>query len=294
MLTNRGSQIVAAAAVAALCSGAAASGCGGGDDEKAASTPTKTTTNTTSEGRFVPSNFGAPATGANKWLPLEPGTQTVRLGRVSRGSRRLTHRVVTTVTDVSKEIDGVRTVAVLDQDIDAGQTAEQALDFLAEDEQGNVWYVGSYTEAYEGGQFVNVADAWLAGVKGGSAGILMQADPRTGTPPYVQAKIPGDEVNVAEVAKTGQSNCVPFKCYKNVLVVEEGGEYKYFAPGVGHIRTEPREEGGEQEVEELINFTQLSPRALAELSAETLKLDRHAREAKKDVFGSSPPAKRTL
>ena len=289
MLSTRRRQIVAAVA-AALCSTALASACGGDGDQNAASTPT----NTTSQGKFDPSNFGAPATGANKWLPLEPGTQTVRLGRVSRGNRRLTHRVVTTVTDVSKEIDGVRTVAVLDQDIDAGQTAEQALDFLAEDRQGNVWYVGSYTEAYEGGQFVNVADAWLAGVKGGTAGILMQADPRTGTPPYVQAKIPGDELNVAEVAKTGQSNCVPFKCYKNVLVIEEGGEYKYFAPGVGHIRTEPREEGGEQEVEELINFTQLSPRALAELSAETLKLDKHARDMAKDVFGSSPPAKRTL
>ncbi len=303
MLSDRSRPIAAAAAVA-LCSVMLASACGGDGDEDAATAPTQTTTTTQGNGqsdgqgngkaKFEPSSFGAPATGANKWLPLEPGTQTVRLGKVNRGDRRLTHRVVTTVTDVSKEVDGVRTVVILDQDIDAGQVAEQALDYLAEDKQGNVWYVGSYTEAYEGGQFVNAADAWLSGVKGGAAGILMKADPQTGQGPYVQARIPGDEVNIGEVVKTGQSNCVPFKCYKNVLVVEEGGEHKYFAPGVGHIRTEPTEKGGEQEVEELINFTQLSPRALRELSTEVLKLDKHAAEVSKDVFGSSSPAKRDL
>jgi hypothetical protein len=97
------------------------------------------------------------------------------------------------------------------------------------------------------------------------------------------------------VLETGKRNCVPFKCYRNVLVIQEGGpggEAKYFAPGVGGIRTEPLYKGGEQEVEELINFTQLSPRALAELSAEVLKLDKNARVEAKDVFGDSSPAKR--
>ena len=299
MRSNRGREIVVAATVAALFSSVLVSACGGdGNDE--ASVPTQASQDqgqNQNQDRADPGNFRAPGRGANRWLPLEPGTQTVRLGHLNRGHRRLTHRRVFTVTDVSKRIDGVRTVAVLDQDIDAGQVAEQALDFLAEDKQGNVWYLGSYTEAYEGGQFVNAADAWLAGVNGAGRGILMQAKPRKGTPPYIQAKVPGDEPDVAQVAKTGQSNCVPFKCYRNVLVIQEGtdgGEYKYYAPGVGGIRTEPRYKGGEQEVEELINFTQLSPRALAELSAEALKLDKHARAVEKDVFGDSSPAKRTL
>jgi hypothetical protein len=284
-----------AATMALLCAaGLQACGGDGNGDEQSAATPAA---NGDNQARFAASNFGAPAKGRNRWFPLEPGTQTVRLGRVNRGDRQLTHRVVTTVTDVTKEIDGVRAVLVLDQDIDAGQVAEQALDYLAEDKQGNVWWLGGYTEAYEGGQFVNAADAWLAGVDAGVPGILMQARPRTGTPPYVQAKVPGDDPDVGEVVKTGVRNCVPFKCYRNVVVVQEGGdngEWKYFAPGVGQIRTEPRYEGGEQEVEELINFSQLSPRALAELSAEALKLDRNARSTAKDVFGSSSPAKRSL
>jgi hypothetical protein len=241
-----------------------------------------------------PSRFGAQtATAANRWYPLTSGYQSVRLGKVSVGSRRLTHRRVYTVTDVVKQIAGIRTVVALDQDYNGGEIAEQALDYLAVDKKGNVWYFGSYTEAYEGGQFVNVNDGWLSGVKGGKAGILVPAHPRPGTRAYIQARVPGDEPDVARVVKTGASKCVPFKCYKNVLVVEEGGsEHKFYAAGVGEIGLEPLESGGEQEVEELVNLTHLRRRGLAELSAEALKLDRHARKTVAEVFGASKPAQR--
>ena len=106
--------------------------------------------------------------------------------------------------------------------------------------------------------------------------------------------MPGVESATARVAKTGQSQCVPFKCYKDALVIQEGGEYKYYARGVGQIRTEPLAAGGKQEIEKLINLTQLSPRGLAQISALTLKLDRHARVTAPDVFGHAPAAKRTL
>ncbi|MEK6272485.1 MAG: hypothetical protein AABM42_07535 [Actinomycetota bacterium] len=317
MIGHRSRQIfVVAATVAALLSGALVSACGGGD-ENATSTPTsapqsgsanagqtgkgsgnasagQTGKNATADS-FDPSSFGNPATGANEFLPLEPGTQTTREGFVNVGSRRLPHRVVTTVTDVSKEIAGVRTVVILDQDFNGGQIAEQALDFVAEDKQGNVWSLGSYTESYEGGQFVNASDAWLAGVNGATPGVLMLADPQPGTPEYTESAIPGGEVSTSQVAETGQSQCVPFKCYKDVLVIEEGGgEYKYYAPGVGQIKTEPLSGDGKQEVEDLINLTQLSPRGLAEVSAEVLKLDRNAPGQAPDVFGDAAAAKRNL
>jgi hypothetical protein len=107
--------------------------------------------------------------------------------------------------------------------------------------------------------------------------------------------VPGLESPTAQVAKMGRRVCVPFKCYANVLVVDEGGsEYKYYAPGVGGIRTEPRYSGGEQETELLVNVRMLSARGLAELNAEALKLDRHARVTVPDVYGRSQAAKRTL
>ena len=278
-----------AAATAALLLAA----CGGDDDGSGSGQNVRET-------RFDASNFGAPGKGASKWFPLEPGTQTVREGRVNRGHRRLTHRVVTTVTDVVKEIDGVRAVAVLDQDIDAGVVAEQAVDYLAADKQGNVWDLGSYTESYEGGEFVNASDARLSGIDGAEPGILVQGNPRAGTPAYSQGTAPGESAGSAKVVETGARDCVPFKCYEDVLIIGEGSadepdlsEYKYFAPGVGQIRTEPRS-GDEQEVEVLVNLTHLSPRALDELSAEALRLDAHAREVASDVFGKAPAAKRAL
>jgi hypothetical protein len=278
--------LAVAAVAAALASGTLAA-CGGSsaDERAAADIPPP---------RLHPADFGAgTATDRNRFFPLKPGYQSVRLGKVNRGSRRLAHRRVTTVTDVFKTIDGVRAVAILDQDFDGGQIAEQALDWLAVDRRGTVRYFGSYTEAYEGGRFVNANDGWLAGIKGAKAGIYMLARPRVGSPAYTQEDQPGSDPTVARVVRSGARTCVAFKCYTGVLVIEEdGSENKYFAPGVGGIKTEPKNGGGEDETEELINLTQLRPRGLAELSNEVLKLDRHARSTVRDVFGPSKPARR--
>jgi hypothetical protein len=284
-----------AAAVAALYVGAGVSGCGGNEGGTSATTTGK-------QIRFDPGNFGDPVTGVNKWLPLKVGTQWVREGLTDVGNRRVPHRVTITVTDISREVNGVRTVAVLDQDVDGGQLVQQSLDYLARDKQGNIWDLGSYTEDYEGGQFVNATDAWLAGVKGAKPGILMLADPRLGTPPYSIAQPPGGDeaADVAQVVEAGQSQCVPFKCYKDVLVTREGkaaapdNEFKYYAPGVGQILSTPRSASQHHDVEKLINLTQLSPRGLAEVSAEALKLDRHAKVVAPDTFGHAPTASQTL
>jgi hypothetical protein len=305
-----------AAVAAALCLAAAVAGCDGGkpaspspttgaaapETTTAAPSPTEASTTTTqarrlvnaNPARFDPKAFGAPTGDANTWFPLVPGFQSVRDGTLFRGHRELHHRRRFTVTDVEKEINGVRAVLTLDQDIDAGQIAEQALDYFAQDKNGNVWYLGSYTEAYEGGQFVNATDAWLAGVNGATAGVAMMANPKPGQPAYLQANIPGRETLRAEVAKLGRSKCVPFRCFpKTLAILEAGTEFKYYAPGVGGIATEPNYSGGEQEKEALVNVIQLTPKGLAEFSAQALKLDRHARTTASGVFGRSAPAKRS-
>jgi hypothetical protein len=122
----------------------------------------------------------------------------------------------------------------------------------------------------------------------------MQADPRTGTPPYTEDIVPGIEAPTARVTATGQSRCVPFKCYKDVLAIQEGGESKYYAPGVGQIATVPGASSGAQEIEKLVNLTRLSPSGLSRISNLTLKLDQHAKVAAPDVFGQAEAAKRTL
>jgi hypothetical protein len=240
--------------------------------------------------KFDPKDFVDPLSGQNSWFPLVPGTQTLRDGSITRGSRKLKHELRVTVTDVTKEINGVRAVLVLDQDIDAKQVGEASVDYLAQDKFGNVWYLGSYTEIYEGGQFVNAPDAWLAGKSGAKPGVWMMADPKEGLK-YVQAQTRQETIR-AEVAKVGDRKCTPFKCFKALAILEDGSEFKYFGPGVGHIATEPNYSGGEQEIEELVNVVKLTPKGLAEYSNEALKLDKRARKEAKSVFGNSDPAQR--
>lgn len=305
-----GDLVVARSILAGILLCGLASGCAGTKETATPTTETPTTVPTTGTPSptttpaptptppkkiprtFDPKNFVPSLTDVNRWVPMMPGIQSVRKGFVYVGGRRLPHVRVTTVTDVTKMVNGVRAVLVLDQDFDGGQLSEQAIDYLAEDVGGNVWYVGSYTEAYEGGQFLNAEDAWLAGVNGAVPGLYLPADPKTGTPPYYQVKISGGEQSTAQVLEVGQRTCVPFKCYTDVVVIqEEGTENKYWAPGVGGILTEPLS-GAAQETEELVNIKQLSPGALAELSAETLRLDQNAADRVPSVFGGSTPAKR--
>ncbi len=248
--------------------------------------------------RFDPTGFAATTGTVNPWLPLLPGTQWVRQGATDVGHRRVPHRVVSTVTDVHRVVDGVRTVLVLDRGIDSGQIAHESIDYFAQDRRGNVWNVGSYAEAYEAGRFVSVRDSWLAGVKGAKPGILMPDRPTTRTPPWLISQPPGADPDAAQVVQTGRRRCVAFKCYSHVLVVREGkasaldNEFKYYAPGVGQILNTPKSKSMHHDFEQLINLTRLTRRGLAEASAEALKLDRHARVTSAAVFGHSAPASR--
>ena len=113
--------------------------------------------------RFEDSNFSHPTRIDNRWLPLAPGTQFVLSGRSNRGGKRLPHQVVLTVTDLTKVIDGVRTVVLWDRDFNMGRLTEAELAFDAQDDDGNVWNLGEYPEEYVGGVFHGAPSTWISG-----------------------------------------------------------------------------------------------------------------------------------
>jgi hypothetical protein len=239
----------------------------------------------------------------NRWLPLKPGTQLVYKGsaNVDEGGRQ-PRRVVTTVTDLSKVIDGVRTLVISEKDYTAGQLSEPELAFFAQDNAGNVWLLGEYPEEYENGKF-DKAPAWISGQKGARAGIAMLANPKVGSPDYAQgfAPPPVDFTDRARVYKTDQQTCVPVDCYKNVLVTEEFNpdepgafQLKYYASGVGNVRVGwrgPKEE--EKETLELVDLNHLSSEALAKVRKKALEMDQRAYE-RSEVYRETPPAQHTL
>jgi hypothetical protein len=250
--------------------------------------------------RFERGNFTNPTRIDNRWSPLVPGTQFTFVGRADRGRGRLRHRVVFTVTDLTKVINGVRNVVMWDRDFNAGRIAEAELAFHAQDDEGNVWNMGEYPEEYKRGRFTGAPDSWLAGLQRARAGILMPGNPKLGAPSYFQGLAPAIEFNDrARVYRMGRRTCVPTGCYRNVMITDEwnplapedGHQRKYYAPGVGNVRVGAAG-GEERERLVLTQVRRLSPGALVHVRREALKLERRAYEVRKDLFAHTPPAER--
>src|SRR5215212_2649540 len=235
----------------------------------------------------------------NEWLPLRPGLQlTYKGSAIPEGQKtRVKRRVVSTVTDLSKWIDGVRTLVIWERDYTAGALGESEIAFFGQDKAGNVWLLGEYPEEYENGKVVD-APTWISGQKGARAGIAMLANAKVGSPDYAQgfAPAPVEFKDRARVYKKGQKTCVPVKCYNNVLVIEEfengvPGVFhlKYYAPKVGLVKVGWR--GANEEEKEtlaLVKRQQLSSKAMAKARKTALNLDHRAYKRSADVYGNTP------
>lgn len=275
--------------------------CGSEDSSspaKAAAEPDPSLSRITDKG-YDRTKFSDSTTIDNRWLPLAPGTQFIFEGRSDRGQGRLPHRVIFTVTDLTKVIDGVRARVMWDRDINAGKLLEAELAFFAQDDHGHVWAFGEYPEEYEDdGSFAGAPSTWIVGRAGAKAGLHMRADPRPNKPLYRHGFAPAiGFADVAKVVKIGQKICGATGCYENVLVTDEtnpeepadGHQLKYYAPGVGNIRAAPGVGGKEREVLELVAVRRLGPKAMAVVRKEALKLDKRALRVAK-VYRGTPPA----
>src|SRR5689334_10149187 len=78
----------------------------------------------------------------NPLLPMAPGTQFVYDGFVVLDDgHKHPHQIVSTITDLTKVVDGVRTIVVFEQDFQDGLLQESELFFAAQDGDGVVWHV---------------------------------------------------------------------------------------------------------------------------------------------------------
>ena len=74
---------------------------------------------------FDPTNFDNSTTVDNKWLPLEPGDHSLFEGSAFDDGQRISRRVVTTVTDHSKEIEGVNSMVLWERDYSEGEEVDE-------------------------------------------------------------------------------------------------------------------------------------------------------------------------
>lgn len=236
----------------------------------------------------------------NPWLPMKPGTRFVYEGTtVEDDGKVVPHRIEINITDLSKLIDGVRVLVSYDLDISDGGLAEAELALFAQDRDGNVWHLGQYPEEYEDGKLTK-APAWIHGIEGARAGIMMKAKPRPDTPSYSQGWGPAVKwTDRGQTYQTGQTVTVPAGTYKEVLVIKETaasevGAYqlKYYARGVGNVKVGWLGADKTKESLALVRVEQLGASAMDDVRAQALKLEQSAYANSKNVYGKTSPAER--
>jgi hypothetical protein len=127
-----------------------------------------------------PANFANPTVIDNEWMPLKPGHRLIYAGYSIQDGERIPHVVIETVTDLTKEINGVRTRISLEEDFSDEELVEKEIVIHAQDNDGNVWHLGQLVETYEGAILVG-GRVWLVGLtEGAHAGIRMLAAPQEG------------------------------------------------------------------------------------------------------------------
>ncbi len=177
----------------------------------------------------------------NPWLPLVAGTRWVY--RTTAAGTDATVAVV--VLDETREIQGLTATGVETSTAEGRGPAEVAVDWFAQDADGNVWRVG------EDG-------SWEAGVDGAEAGLAMAAHPRVGDG-YLMDYAAGVAEDRAEVLTLDGSASVPYDDLTDLLETEDSSplepgvvERKLYARGIGLVRAQTVDGG--DELTELVSF----------------------------------------
>ena len=220
---------------------------------------------------FDPANFVAGAPIDNPFYPLVPGTVRTYQADVRDPDTGETTREVNpvAVTSQTRTIAGVTAHVVRDRSFEDGVLAEDTLDYFAQDKQGNVWYLGEDTKAFEYDDDGNLmststAGSWRAGVDGAKPGFIMPAAHTVGFNYYQEFAPASDALDQAQIVSLSESVTLPVGSFDNVLKTRETSEaepgvveFKFYAAGVGELLTlEDLNAAGEPQTRvELISVT---------------------------------------
>lgn len=188
----------------------------------------------------------------NPYWPMAPGSMWVY--------REDGQRVEVTVTDRTREILGIAATVVHDVVTEDGELVEDTYDWYAQDQDGNIWYLGEDTKEFENGKVKSTEGSWEAGVDGAEAGILLPAEPKVGMT-YRQEYYKGEAEDAANVLSVQERAEVPFGRFDHLLMTKDYTplepsllEHKFYAKGVGPVLVVGISGGSGRE--ELLSFRQ--------------------------------------
>jgi hypothetical protein len=192
---------------------------------------------------FGTATFSTPTVIDNTYFPLTAGDSYIYREVTEDG----TETIIVDVTNQTQVINGVTCRVVRDRVYLEGLLIEDTIDWYAQDDAGNVWYMGEIVTNYQydaGGALIGSDNdgSWEAGVSGALPGINMLAAPAVGDA-YEQEYWVGQAEDVAEVLSvTATVNLTNGSQYTNCLQTVDwnpldptGLEYKFYAAGIGMV-----------------------------------------------------------
>ena len=180
------------------------------------------------------------ASGTTDFANLNPGTVLTLEGPIDNGK---TERLVITVLDAVKIVDGVETRVVEERAFINGKLIEVAKNYFAIDEKtGNLYYFGEDVDNYENGHIKDHHGSWQSGINGAKFGLLLPGTARVGLS-YIEENAPTVAQDRGRIVSTTASVSTTAGHFKNVVKVEETSpldatlDYKHYARGIGLVQS---------------------------------------------------------
>ena len=177
----------------------------------------------------------------NPYFPVPAGKKYIYEGETEDGLERIEEQRLPN----TKTILGITCVIVNFKAYMDRTLIDEAWDWYAQDNEGNVWYFGEAVDNYNtDGSLKDHAGSWEAGVDGAQPGTIMPANPQTGMK-YREEYYFNHAEDLAEIAATGQTVTIPLGTYTNCIKTKnwtelepDAIENKYYAPGIGLVKEE--------------------------------------------------------
>jgi len=181
--------------------------------------------------------FSHPSEITNPYLPLASLKQDILKNGTERVERTAKPEIHKTFQVGGQTVEAL---TVEDREFNAGGgLTEATLDYFAQDDDGNVYYLGEDVDEYKSGQVVGHSGAWLFGTDTQRLGLLMPAHPKVGDK-FKSEDVPKITWEQDEVISLSETVTVPAGTFQNCVRVKEiasdgDTEYKLYAPGVGCV-----------------------------------------------------------
>ncbi len=188
---------------------------------------------------FLPKFCTWQTTGNNPFFKLQPGYRIVLQDDEER--------VIITVLDRTRVVNGVRTRVVLEdeyeRDGDEWERVEKSFNYFVRCEETNtIFYMGEDVELYEDGVLVGSEGAWLAGRNGAKPGIIMPGTPLIGAKYYEEIAPEDEALDKGEIVAVDPNCTVGDRTFNRPCVMTEGTndcsddqDEKVYVAGIGIV-----------------------------------------------------------